>query len=390
VESLSAGIVVERVSGLSATTPGSLVFLCGARDFHAIDWYRRAKELLPEADISILTDLIAGEEFKKLVDDRDKVHKLVIIDRLLFRHQSHAGNVWRNLVKLLVFPVQVALVRRFARCNPGAIYYAHAMYYLFLGMAAGIPYVGRPQGSDVLIKPYRSKLFRYFAVKSMAAAKAVIVDSEKMRHAILDFSGVPVNVHVIRNGIDIKSIDAATARAARNSAERTAVMSIRGFTPLYRIKEIFSSRNASKKYSAIPLTFIYPFYENTYKNVLSPLVADSDVDLGRVDKTKMYELLAGARLVISIPESDSSPRSVFEAVFCGCAVAITRHPYYDELPDCMKERIILVDMEQGDWFDRALDRAVEIARTPYRPSERALKAFNQDNTFREMQALLFQ
>ena len=46
------------------TMPGPLVFLCGARDFHAMDWYRRAKELLPEADTCILTDLIAAEGFK--------------------------------------------------------------------------------------------------------------------------------------------------------------------------------------------------------------------------------------------------------------------------------------------------------------------------------------
>jgi hypothetical protein len=371
------------------TMSSSLVFLCGARDFHAMDWYRRAKELLPQTDICILTDLIAGEGFKKLVGPADRVFRLVIIDRLLLRKQSHLADQWRNLVKLLVFPVQVVLTRRFARRNPGAIYYAHSMYYLFLGMAARIPYVGRPQGSDILTKPYRSRLFRYFAVKSLAAARAVIVDSENMRKAIRDMSDVPVNVHVIRNGIDIKGIDAATASAATACVERSAIISMRGFTRLYRIEQIVSSRNASRSNSGVPLTFVYPFYENTYKNAVNSLLIPADVELGRVEKTEMYRLLAGARLAISIPESDSSPRSVFEAVFCGCAVAVTRHPYYDELPACMKDRIILVDLADDGWFDRALERAVEITRTPYRPSQQALRAFDQNNTFREMQALLF-
>jgi hypothetical protein len=354
-----------------------------------MDWYRRAEELLPGVDICILTDLIAGEGFKKLVEPRDKVFRLVIIDRLLLTTQSRFGNVWRNLIKLLVFPMQVALVRRFARRNPDAIYYAHAMYYLLLGMAAGIPYVGRPQGGDVLIRPYRSRLFRYFAAKSLAAAKAVIVDSEKMKNAILDFCAAPVNVHVIRNGIDLKSIDAATSRANEGAAERTSILSMRGYTQLYRIRDIVASRNASKKNSATPITFVYPFHDETYMKTVAPLVRPGDTDLGRVDKAKMYRLMAAARLAISIPESDSSPRSVFEAVFCGCAVAITHHPYYDELPECMKARIVLVDFQQPDWFDAAVEKAAEIARTPYRPSQRALTAFNQDNTFREMQALLF-
>ena len=374
---------------VKAVVPSSLVFLCGARDFHAMDWYRRAKELLPDVDICILTDLIAGEGFKKLVDQTDKVFNLVIIDRLLLTTQSGLGNVWRNLIKVLVFPIQVALVRKFARRNPGAIYYAHSMYYLLLSMAAGIPFVGRPQGSDVLLKAYRSRLFRYFAVRSMAAAKAVIVDSEKMRNAILDFSDVPINVHVIRNGIDIKSIAAATARVGRRHVEKPGIISIRGLTPLYRIGEIVSGRNASRKFPGVPLTFIYPFYQDAYKKIVSSRLIPSDVELGRVDKPTMYQLLAGAILAISIPRSDSSPRSVFEAVFCGCAVAITHHPYYDELPGCMKNRIILVDLTQDDWFDRSLERAIEITQKPYQPSERALKAFNQDNTFREMQALLF-
>jgi hypothetical protein len=33
-----------------------LVFLCGARDFHAMDWYRSAIALIPDAEISIVTD----------------------------------------------------------------------------------------------------------------------------------------------------------------------------------------------------------------------------------------------------------------------------------------------------------------------------------------------
>ena len=52
----------------------NLVFLCGARDFHAMDWYASAKELIDDSsNISIVTDLIEGEGFTKLVDSSDKV-----------------------------------------------------------------------------------------------------------------------------------------------------------------------------------------------------------------------------------------------------------------------------------------------------------------------------
>ena len=366
-----------------------LVFLCGARDFHAMDWYRRAKELLPDRRVWILTDLIAGEGFKKIVNDDDPVHRLVIIDRFLLPRQSRFGNLWRNFVKLLVFPLQVALVRRFAAANPGAIYYAHAMYYLFLGMAAGIRFVGRPQGSDILIKPFRSKLFRYFAVKSMAAAKAVIVDSDKMKEAIVGFGEPRINVHVVRNGIDLDTIGQAVASPGRTGAARDVVLSLRGLTPLYRIEELLRARNASARYGTTPLTFIYPFYEQAYKANLAPLMQSLDRELGSLDKAEMYGLLARTRLVISIPTSDSSPRSVYEAVFCGCAVAISHHHYYDLLPQCMKSRIILVDPARAGWLDAAMDEAQEILAKRYAPSPEALGTFHQNRAFREMQALIY-
>jgi hypothetical protein len=65
------------------TAADPLVFLCGARDFHAMDWFRRAQELLPDRRVWILTDLIAAEGFRKIVTAQDPVHRLFIIDPLL-------------------------------------------------------------------------------------------------------------------------------------------------------------------------------------------------------------------------------------------------------------------------------------------------------------------
>ena len=80
-----------------------LAFLCGARDFHAMDWYKSAKKLLPEVDCCIVTDLITGEGFQKIINEEDKVFKLLIIDSLLFRGQSALGDKWRNLLKLFIW-----------------------------------------------------------------------------------------------------------------------------------------------------------------------------------------------------------------------------------------------------------------------------------------------
>lgn len=364
-----------------------LVFLCGARDFHAMDWYKSAKELLTNKDVLILTDLIEGEGFNKLVNQNDKVFKLLILDNVLFKRQSKLGNVWRNMIKLLVFPIQVILVKRFSRKFPDAIFHAHSMYYLFLGWAAGIPYVGTPQGSDILIKPYSSKLYKYFTIKALKAAKGITVDSQAMNKKIIELTGL--NAEIIQNGIDLESINSFFGQYKTKSFAREHLLSMRGFTQLYRIDDILKARNSSKNYADLPIHFIYPFYEEVYKAKIEGLLKKIDYDLGRVDRESMYRIMATSKLVFSIPISDSSPRSVYEAIFCGCAVAIVYHPYYDDLPDCMKSRIILINLNDKKWFDAAIEKANIIIRDSFSPSDEAINLFDQKMSFKKVEKLLF-
>ncbi len=356
-----------------------LVFLCGARDFHAIDWYKSAKKILQFRPIYILTDLITGEGFKKLVSEEDIVIKLLIIDNILLNKQSRFGNIWRNIVKLIVFPIQVFLLKIFSRRYPGAFYHAHSMYYLFLAWAAKIPFTGTPQGSDILIKPFSSRLFRYFTIKALLAAQTITVDSIKMQKVVFELSGV--HAQIIQNGIDLNAINSFMSAKQEVSWIREKVVSIRGITPLYRIKEVLESRNSSKELSNTQLTFIYPFSEREYLLTLHPIFKTFDQDMNRLARCELYKVLFSTKLVISIPISDSSPRSVYEAIFCGCAVAITYNAYYEILPICMKERIIIVDLKDNKWFSKAVNFADIVVAKPYTPSSEAIELFDQKKSF---------
>jgi hypothetical protein len=351
-----------------------------------MDWYRSARQTLPNDHLCVLTDLIAGEGFKDLTLPEDRISRLVVLDRFLLSYQSSFGNVWRNLVKLLVFPIQVCLVRRFDRQHPGARYFCHSMYYLFLAWAAGIHYVGTPQGSDVLIKPFRSRIYRFFAIRSLKAAAHVTVDSKRMQEEIIELCGVRADV--IQNGIDVGSILGFTNARPPTLAERKCVLSIRGFTELYRIAEIIEARNRSSTHGDVPIALRYPFYEASYRTQCLSLLRPGDKDVGRVDTDDIPRLFTEARLVVSIPRSDSSPKSVYEAIFYGCAVAITHHAYFDDLPNCMKSRLILVELKDRDWLAKALDKADTILRTPYVPSPQAISAFDKIESFKKIWNLI--
>jgi len=362
-----------------------LAFLCGARDYHAMDWYRNAKILHPEKNISIVTDLISSEGYNSLLNQTDKVYKLLILDNFLFKKQSKKANIWRNFLKLLFFPIQVLLLKKYDKVNPTTIYHAHSMYYLFLAWASGITYIGTAQGSDILIRPNKSLLYKYFAIKSLKRAKAITVDSLKMKEVIYDMSGV--KSYVIQDGINIDSIN-IFFKGNKHKYERKNILSIRGLAPIYRIGEAIEARNCSKKNSNIPFIFIYPFVESQYEIKINSSFKSIDVKHGRLKRLKMYEVLAKTKLVISIPESDSSPRSVYESIFCGCAVAITHQPYYDALPRDMKSRILLIDLEDETWFDTAIEFADKIITTPYLPSKEALDNFDQKKSFNKILNLI--
>lgn len=363
----------------------NIVFLCGARDFHAMDWYRSAQEQLPREKLCIVTDLIAGEGFQKLISEKDNVYFLIILDKFLLKRQSKIGDLWRNILKLLVLPIQIILLKRFDKKNANTIYYAHSMYYLWLAAAANVEFVGTPQGSDILVKPFRSRIFHFFSKKSMKKAKFITVDSVKMKEKTYEIARV--NPKIIQNGIDLKSIQLFLTSKIINTS-RKGILSIRGLAPLYRVKEALFSRNRMVNKKSQSITFVYPFSEGEYKDKVFQYISSSDIDLGRVTRAKMYELIFNTQLVISIPSSDSSPRSVYEAIFCGAAVAISYHPYYDGLPDCMKERIILIDIENENFIEESLQKAKKIIAKQFIPCEVTLDLFDQRRSFKRILSLI--
>lgn len=344
--------------------------LGGARDFHAIDWYRTVKKLVVNRNVIFLTDLIESEGYDRIINKDDVLEKLFIIDRFLFLKQSKFGNIWRNVIKLIALPIQIFYLKRYVKKNKNSVYHAHPMYYMFLCWLAGVEFIGTPQGDEILVRPKRSKLYKYFAIQSLKAAKYVTVDSVNMKNEIFKLSGV--EALVIQYGVDTKKL----LEINHLNHQKNKIASIRAITDLYRIKEIVSARNKAK--NKVSIEFIYPFVEEGYRNSTKKDFLAEDNDIGRLAKDEMYDLLSRAMLVFSIPRSDSSPRSVYEAIFLGCCVAVTYNLWIESLPACMKERLYIVDLDDNEWFDKAIEYAQKVSKIKYEPSEEALEIFDQE------------
>jgi hypothetical protein len=348
-----------------------IVFLCDARNIHAIDWYKIAKNEIKDFKISILTDIVKAEGKSNIIKNEDNIYKLLMLNSLLFSQQSSVAHLWRNLIKFIFFPLQIFFVKKFALSHPTAVYYTHSMYYLFLAWASNVPFIGVPQGSNILIKTKKSFFYKWITIKSLKSAKAITCDSESMKKRIYELSGV--EAHIIQNGIDIKQISKVVKSL---EVHRTILLSIRGFTSLYRIRNIVEARNVIFN-SVHSISFVYPFCDIDYLNSTYKLLTSNDKLIGTLSRENLYNLLLKTKVVFSIPSSDSSPRSVYESIFCGAVVVINYNAFYDSMPNCMKARVIIVDLNNKNWFYEAIIKADEIIKKSYIPSLEALHNYDQ-------------
>lgn len=345
-----------------------ICFVASARDYHAIDWYRAVKILCPSRRVFIATDLIQSEGVPKIINDSDEVAILFNIDKFLLNTQSKAGNLWRNIVKIFMLPVMAFKLNKLSK-EADTIFHAHSMFYIFLCWFARIDFIATPMGSDVLVRPDKSKLYKFFAVLSLRSAKNITVDSNALQEKIRMITGR--ESYLVQNGIDCKS----TLIFRKNVRNRTKLISVRGMDPNYRISELVEARNFYDK--SIFLDFIFPFEEEKYLLEVKAKLTKADRIHGRVEKNQMYKMLGDASVVFSIPISDSSPRSVYEAIFCGACVVVSQGKWIDLLPNCMKSRIIVIDVSEKNWFESAINSAKEISAVPFVPSSNAIELFDE-------------
>lgn len=343
----------------------NIAFLGSGRCFHTFDWYR-SSEILLSRRVPFITDNYESDGLPTLFREGDDARALLIIDRILSPTASTIGHRWRNLVKFLAIPIQVLLLRRHLVRLGNPFVLAHSTYYAFLASFANARYAAVPQGSEVLVRP-NSRLYRWLLKRSVNKAQFVTVDSEAMRTTLGALTDRPI--YIVQNGINVGAVQSA------KGGPRDKVISIRAIGSNYRIIEIIAGRNQSSP--DVPLTLTFPFTEADYLERVEQAVAPHDRMRGCLDKGELYELMAQAICVFSIPGSDSSPRSVYEAIFAGAAVALAPAQYIEALPACMRARVVVVDIGAARWFSEALESAQAIVAKPYHPSREALDSFDQ-------------
>ena len=224
-----------------------LIFVGDARSYHVTDWYEQVELIAPHFDVELFSDLFDSADYKVL-NKKSISDPLITIDKVIMTRNYNVAARFRNYLKLFLAPVQAFKLAKYKRMQKGAVlFHAHSFYYILICYLAQVKFVATPMGSDYLLRPKESVIYRLLAKWSIKSAVAVTCDSIELQKLLSSWG---VNSTIIQNGINCSLF-----KTHRN-LRRKNVLSTRGFQSLYNIKEIIKSRNYSQSIKNIGIEFI--------------------------------------------------------------------------------------------------------------------------------------
>jgi glycosyltransferase involved in cell wall biosynthesis len=199
------------------------------------------------------------------------------------------------------------------------------------------PLVCSAWGSDVF---GARGLGRQRAKLALKRARLVLADSQDLASATRDLGGV--DVEVVRWGLDLERFSPGDPAVARRALELRVdgplIASVRGLEPLYNpelLLEAFALVRRQQPGARLLLKSPDERVPPRVSSVIERLGLGQAVDLlGNVPVERMPDVYRSADVVVSVPSSDSSPRSVWEALACGRPLVVSDLPWArEELED---------------------------------------------------------
>jgi glycosyltransferase involved in cell wall biosynthesis len=234
-------------------------------------------------------------------------------------------------VSALELPAIPWLYRLLRRLRPDVV---HANWLpAFAHLAALLrarPLVAMAWGSDVYgAGPRELKRCRY----ALARADVAMADSADLLERVVELGAPSARTRLLNWGVDLDRFapppDRAEVRRALGVGEGPLVLSPRALEPLYNprvIVDAFERARSGNGAAQLLLKHI-----GTGEPDVGRPLPDGVRVVGHVPYDAMADYYRAADVCVSIPDSDSSPRSVWEAMASGCACVLSDLPWVHEL-----------------------------------------------------------
>ena len=202
-------------------------------------------------------------------------------------------------------------------------------YAAFAALAGTSPLVAMAWGSDVLRADRVRTLANRIALRRSSVAMA---DSRALLDRLVELGARREATVLVNWGVDLDAF--APANGARPELRRRlglsagpVILGPRSLTPIYNPETILAAFEIVAE--------ARPGAQLVLKHMGAappPVTAAPGVRvIGHVPYEQMAAYYQAADVCVSIPSSDSSPRSVWEAMACGCPVVVSDLPWVREL-----------------------------------------------------------
>lgn len=232
------------------------------------------------------------------------------------------------------FPLQLPALlwvrRLISRRRPDVVHTHWLSAYGFLAALAGAsPLIVTAWGSDVYgASPWQLRQCR-FAVRH---ADVAMSDSHDLLDQMAAMGAPRDRLYLLNWGVDLGSFspppDRAAVRRQLGLGDGPLILSPRALIPLYNprvILEAFAAVRARFPDAQLVLKHI-----GTDEPDLGGPLPEGVHVIGHVPYEQMSAYFRAADVCVSIPDTDSAPRSVWEAMAAGCACVISDLPWTRE------------------------------------------------------------
>lgn len=211
-------------------------------------------------------------------------------------------------------------------------------YAFWAALEKKTPLITTPMGSDVLVTAKKSFFYKSLLLYVLKKTDELNCDSIVLRDQIIKY-GYLNQIDLIQNGVDTDFFVKVSKKAKellklkKGYKKNDILISYsRGLNQIYNLDILFSGFKLIKeKYNNCYLLLAsYNKINDRIKCLIHSLNIENDVKLlGYLNLSELRELYQISDLYFSIPSSDSSPASVYEAMSCGVPTILSKLDWTD-------------------------------------------------------------
>jgi glycosyltransferase involved in cell wall biosynthesis len=234
--------------------------------------------------------------------------------------------------------MSAALGRVASALEPDLVHAHYLSEYGWMAAREGLtPLICSAWGSDVLVG---GRVNRTRSRRALAAAALVLADSAHLARKARALAARDVRVEVLRWGLDLERFTPGDRAAARRALgfpdDGPLVAGVRGLAPIYNPElQLQAFAVVRAQHPSTRFLLKHPLTETpvAIREAVERLdLGDAVAIVGALPAERLPDVYRAADVVVSIPSSDSSPRTVWEALACGRPVVVSDLPWArDEL-----------------------------------------------------------